>query len=213
MMRSIALGTLVFVVAALPGCSLPRVVSEPLDALSSWVLEAPARRPDGVDTLQVALGPLRRPTYAILLQAHGNRKLWRTEDGVALATDGPRVVGTSGLPEILVSARNEGVDPLNDLEGAMSGGLRARRLVDLATASRDPRDMHFGLRIDCRISATPGDDPEQQLLLVREACSGPSPIGSFRNYFLVRRHDGAVLRSQQWIGPNLPRLFIEQSNN
>ena len=70
---------------------------------------------------------------------------------------------------------------------------------------RDPARMRFGVEIACRLRATvPKDAPD--MLEVREDCRGAGDIGAFVNRFTLRRGDGALLGSLQWIGPGLPSL-------
>ena len=54
-----------------------------------------------------------RSAQAALVSEHGERRLWRAGAGVVVATDGGRVVATSGLREVLVATRFDGPDPLN----------------------------------------------------------------------------------------------------
>jgi hypothetical protein len=158
--------------------------------------------------LRVTLGPRSPASYAELLQEHQGRRLWRTPEGFALATDGARVVATAGQPQMIVATRLDGADPLSEPASLLRGEVATRRLVDLATADRDPRGMRFGLSVDCRVHAEAApDDPA--LLIVQERCRGPAPIGGFANRFYLRLEDGAVLRSEQWIGPGLPMLAME----
>jgi hypothetical protein len=194
---------LILVAAALGGCGWFGTGGTPgLPAADTAPAAAP---PPGQRALRITLGG--RPAYATLLQEQRERRLWRTEGGFALATDGPRVVATSGLPQVLMATRLDGPDPLAAPKALLGREAPARRLVALATAARDPAGMRFGLEIVCRLSATPGEAPE--LLLVEEACRGPREVGSFTNRFTLRRGDGAVLRSEQWIGPGLPPLVLE----
>lgn len=170
-------------------------------------LEAGVPPPAGTRALRLGLGAGAPAAYAVLLQENGERRLWRTADGFALATDGARVVATAGLPQMLMATRIDGPDPLAAPEALLEREGEARRLLDLATAARDPAGMRFGLEIACRLRATV-DAEDPALLQVEEACRGPEPVGSFVNRFTLRRADGAVLRSEQWIGPGLPWLTL-----
>lgn len=164
---------------------------------------APAEPPDG-PALRLTLGGRR--THAALLQELGERRLWRTDAGFVVATDGPRVVATSGQREVLAATRFEGPDPLARPAALLARSAPARRLVDLTTADREPRGMRFGVELDCRLRAHPTE--EEGLLLVEEHCRGGDPRG-FTNRFWVEEEGGAVLRSEQWIGPGLPLLVVE----
>ncbi len=164
-------------------------------------------RPGAAPSLQVALGadPLRPAT---LLQDQGRRRLWRWGEGVALQTEGPRVVATAGLGEVLVGTRVVGADPLAMPETLLAGEAETLRLVDLATAARDPAGMRFGLSIACRLRATAPED-RPGVIEVTEACRSAEGIGAHTNRFVLRRADAAALRTEQWIGPGLPLLATE----
>ncbi len=161
--------------------------------------------PDGA-ALRLWLGSQR--AHAMLVQATGERRLWRTPAGFAVATDGPRVVATAGLTQALAASRLEGPDPLADPKALLARGRSLRRQVDLATQQREPGGMRFGLLLDCRLRARllPED---AATLLVEERCSSPQ-LEDFTNRFWADAETGAVLRSEQWIGPNLPPLRLEE---
>ena len=198
----------------LGGCGLADLLPEiPFRASAETAVAATASTrpqpppPPGTRALRVTLGG--RTGYATLLQESRGRRLWRTEDNFALATDGARVVATSGQPQMLMATHFDGPDPLAAPEALLEREAPARRLVDLATAARDPAGMRFGLEITCRLGAAPAGEAAPGVLEVEERCRGPAPIGAFTNRFAVRRADGAVLRSEQWIGPGLPMLVLE----
>jgi hypothetical protein len=178
-------------------------------ATAQPLLAAARPAPAGQRALRVMLGPEDGARSAVLLQEQGERRLWRSDGGFALATDGPRIVATSGLPQVLVATRLDGADPLADPVALLHAPGSSRRLVDLATPDRDPAGMRFGLDIACRLHAVPAGDAAQALLMVREVCQGPAPVGGFTNQFLVRAADRAVLRSVQWVGPGLPPVTLE----
>jgi len=161
--------------------------------------EAPEGR-----ALRLTLGG--RSAYAALLQELGERRLWRTASGFVVATDGPRVVATSGQREVLAATRFDGPDPLLRPAALLGHAATARRLVDLMTADRDPAGMRFGVEIECRLAAQQTE--EEAVLLVEERCRGGG-AGRFTNRFWVEAESGAVLRSEQWIGPGLPLLVLE----
>ncbi len=161
--------------------------------------------PDGA-ALRLWLGSRR--AHAMLVQATGERRLWRTPGGFALATDGARVVATSGLTQALTASHQEGQDPLADPKALLARGRSLRRQVDIGTADRAPGGMRFGLQLDCRLRARPVPE-EAATLLVEERCSSPQLAG-FTNRFWADADTGAVLRSEQWIGPDLPALRLEE---
>lgn len=194
---------LLLLALALPGaCTAP-----PTAETAPAAPDTAAAPPGGAPSLRVALGAnaLRQAT---LLQDQGRRRLWRAGEGMALMTDGPRVVATAGLAEVLVGTRVVGQDPLLAPDALLTGEAETLRLVDLATGARDPGGMRFGLPIACRLQATASAD-RPDLLEVTERCQGPAEIGSFANRFVLRRADAAALRTEQWIGPGLPLLVTE----
>lgn len=142
----------------------------------------------------------RNRGVAELLQEVGERRMWRTANGLVVATDGARVVATAGLPQVLAGTRMDGPDPLADPAALLERPASTRRLVDLMAASRDPASMRFGVPVECRISARAV--PEQQALLVEERCRAPGTLG-FTNRFWVDAGSNAVYRSEQWVGPGL----------
>lgn len=148
-----------------------------------------------------------RTLYAALLQETGERRLWRTATGLAIATDGPRVVATSGLREVLAATRFEGPDPLLSPAALLDRPADARRLVDLMDADRDPEGMRFGIPVKCRLRAKRLRQ-DAELLLVEEHCRAER-VGSFTNRFWAEVESGAILRAEQWVGPGVPRLTLE----
>ncbi|MBP0465320.1 YjbF family lipoprotein [Roseomonas sp. PWR1] len=167
---------------------------------------APARwdaedepRTDG-PALLLTLGS--RQASAALLQEEGERRLWRTQGGVVVATDGPRIVATAGLSEVLAATRFEGPDGL--ASALEADGWQGTRVVDLARGGADPARMRFGLRLECRMRARPTEAVE--VLLVEETCRGGA---RFVNRFWADARTGGVFRSEQWIGDALPALRVD----
>ncbi len=161
--------------------------------------------PEGA-ALRLWLGSRR--SHAMLVQATGERRLWRTPGGFALATDGARVVATAGLAQALVASQQDGADPLADPRALLARGRNLRRQVDLGSRDREPGGMRFGLQLDCRLRARPVPE-DAATLLVEERCSSPQ-LAEFTNRFWADAETGAVLRSEQWIGPDLPALRLEE---
>jgi len=167
---------------------------------------AEAESPDleeSPDTLRLALG--RRRATAVLIQQQGTRRMWRAPGGVVVATDGPRVVGTAGLPQMVMATRFDGADPLSDPRALLTRSAEARRLVDISAASRDPAGMRFGIAFDCRLRAA---ETEDGYILVEERCRVPgfSPVV---NRFWADRETGAVGYAEQWIGPGIGPLALD----
>jgi len=161
------------------------------------------REPDG-PALRLALNG--RATYAKLMQESGNRRLWRSASGLVVATEGGRVVATSGAGEILVTTRFEGPDPLAEPNGLLDDIAPARRSIDLMGANRTPESMRFGVSVECRMVAARSTDAA--FLLVEEQCRAPGE-GQFTNRFWVEAESGAVVRAEQWIGPGVGMLGVE----
>lgn len=201
---------LLAVAALLGGCGGLSVQGALTEARALLGIEPEAPPPPrGIRTLRVAQRRGEPPAYALLVQEAGRRRLWRTEDGrLALSTDGARVVATAGPPVEIAATRIDGADPLEDPFALERRDAVARRVVDLATPDRDPGRMRFGLALECRLSGAV-DAAEPELFLVVEACQGPRPVGAFVNRFWLRPERRApVVRSEQWIGPDLPPLRL-----
>lgn len=151
-----------------------------------------------------------RVRHAALLGELGERRLWRTASGLVVATDGARVVATSGLKEVLAATRFEGPDPLANPAALLDHPAEARRLVDLMRRDREPDGMRFGIPVECRLRARPvaAAEDEGGLLLVEERCRARGQ-GGFTNRFWADAETGAVLRAEQWIGPSLHPLRVD----
>jgi len=182
---------------------LPRLPDEPPARPADWSAE-PTRAAAPSDEPTVDLGLGRRRARAVLIQQQGERRLWRSPGGVVVATDGARVVGTAGLAETVTATRLDGPDPLDDPRALVGREAATRRTVDLAHAGRGPAGMRFGLALTCRLRAEAQEDAE--VVLVEERCRGDA---AFTNRFWADRRNGAVFRSQQWIGESTPPLVME----
>jgi hypothetical protein len=131
--------------------------------------------------------------------------MWRAPGGVVVATDGARVVGTAGLPQMVMATRFDGPDPLSDPRALLTRTAETRRLVDISGASRDPSTMRFGISFDCRLRAA---ETEDGYILVEERCRVPgfSPVV---NLFWAEKESGAVGYAEQWIGPGIGPLALD----
>ena len=145
------------------------------------------------------------PRQAVLLpvSVNGDRRLWRGEGNIAIATEGPRVVGTAGLGEAVTSTRFEGADPLEDPRALVGHEAAARRSLDLAGADRDPGSMRFGLLLACVLTgrAEPG------WIVVEERCEGDGT--AFTNRFWADAATATIRRSEQWAGNGAGMLSLE----
>jgi hypothetical protein len=168
--------------------------------------EEPVADPAAGRAIRLWIG--RRGTRAALLQELGERRLWRTPSGIVVATDGGRVVATSGLPEVLAATRFDGPDPLANPAALLDRAAEARRMVDLMRADREPAGMRFGIAVECRLRAERTED--EAVLLVEERCRAGRE-GRFTNRYWVAPEGGAVLRAEQWVGPRVPVLALEFS--
>jgi len=155
--------------------------------------------------LRLAQG--RRGADARLIAQQGERRMWRTRAGVVVATDGVRVVATSGLPMMVTATRFDGPDPLAEPATLLQRSADARRVVDLMTASREPEGMRFGVTLQCRLVARPA---ENDLVLIVETCQGAG-LGRIRNRFWLERESLAIQASEQWVGPGVAPLTIEHN--
>jgi hypothetical protein len=181
---------------------LPESLFEPGTALAEAEWTPPGEAVQAEAALALTLGTRRG--VATLVQAEGERRMWRTAGGVVVATDGPRIVATAGLREVVASTRFDGVDPLSRIGELDATPVSGARVVDVMRSETDPARMRFGLRLNCRVSAGPAD--VEDTLLVRETCRGAA---SFTNRFWADARTYAVFRSEQWVGEGLPPLVIE----
>ena len=150
-----------------------------------------------------------RAARAALVSEQGERRLWRAGAGIVVATDGGRVVATSGLREVLVATRFDGPDPLASPAELLDHPAEARRLVDLMRSDRQPQGMRFGVSVRCRLRASPLAE-DAAVLLVEERCrAGGAGGGAHANRFWADAATGAVLRGEQWVGPGLPPMTVE----
>lgn len=167
------------------------------------IAEAESEEDGDGPQVRFALG--RRAANAVLIQQQGERRMWRAPGGVVVATDGPRVVATAGLPQIVMATRFDGPDPLDDPRALLDRSAEVRRLVDFSAASRDPETMRFGVAFDCRLHA---DRTEEGMILVVERCRVPgfSPV---TNRFWASAENGQVGFAEQWVGPGMGPLSLD----
>ena len=161
--------------------------------------EAEAEVTDG-PTLLVTEG--RRRRVMRMIQGNGEQRMWRSDDGFVLATDGARVVATAGNPTSLAATRFDSPDPLDDVTALAERPAAARRLVDIVPASRDPGRMRFGVALECRLRA----ERVPEGLFVEERCGGGA---RFVNRYWADPETGAVWRSEQWVGADGRPVTIE----
>ena len=151
-----------------------------------------ALAPDDTPSLRLSWSGGR--ALLLLVQQNGESRLWRSQGGIVVATEGARVTATAGLREWLAATRMDGPDPLDDPAALLRRPATLRRQVDLMDAGRAPQEMRFGLVLNCRLSAV----AEAEELLVREDCQGPN--GGFTNRYWADPATGGIWRSQQWGG-------------
>lgn len=192
---------LITLLLGLAGCGL--LPGREPDRLSIAEAESAEAEGEGVEIIRLSLGSRR--ASATLIQQQGSRRMWRAPGGVVVATDGPRVVGTSGLRQMVMGTRFDGADPLSDPRALLTRSAEARRLVDISGAARDPAGMRFGLAFDCRLRAA---ETEDGYILVEERCRVPS-LSPVVNRFWAERETGVVAYAEQWIGPGLGPLALD----
>ncbi|WP_431283343.1 YjbF family lipoprotein [Humitalea sp. 24SJ18S-53] len=158
--------------------------------------------PPEVDGPALSLAVGSRPAVALLLQQNGESRLWRTRDGVVVATDGARVVATAGLAVWVAATRFDGPDPLDEPLALVGRLASSRRLVDLMTPDRDPASMRFGVSLECTLRGRIDGD----VLLVEEGCNGSG--FNFTNRFWGDPQTGGIYRSEQWVGREAGLLGI-----
>lgn len=146
-----------------------------------------------------------RSGFARAVQDQGRTRLWRSRDGVVIATDGARVTATAGLPDMLVALRFDGADPLDNPRALHGNPQDSRRLLDLSGPAREPRSMQFGVPVQCRV--TTAAEPDGAAMTVTERCTSPA-FRPFRNWFRVDLGTGTITDSEQWVGPDTPPLRL-----
>lgn len=141
-----------------------------------------------------------RRVVAAMIEENGERRLWRSPDGLVVATDGARVVATAGVRPYLAGTRLDGADPLEDPTALLERPASLRRWVDLMQPDRSPDHMRFGLGLECRLRAARNEEG----LLVEERCGGGV---SFTNRYWAVPETGAIWRSEQWVGGERPMVI------
>ena len=179
-------------------------------------LTSPA--PQGQLVAPEALGPLAAPPAGRALWAElgqdagvarpvreeGPRRFWRMDEGLVFVTEGARVVATAGLPTMLLASTPIGDDPLRRATPLGPAPVRLAHSFDFAGAEGRPEQMRFGQVVQCRIEA---EEPAIGGLIERvEFCEG---AGAFTNRFWFRAADRVLIRSEQWIGRDVPPLRLE----
>jgi len=147
----------------------------------------------------VLLAP-RQVTLMPVAEA-GARRLWRG-GGVALETEGARVVAAAGLGPVLTATRFDTPDPLRDPRALVGREVPARRAVDLSGADREPGSMRFGVALDCTLRGR----EEAGAILVEERCVGEG-VG-FTNRFRADAATGRIDGSEQWVGNGIAPLVL-----
>jgi len=150
---------------------------------------------DGDATPSLRLSWAKGQALALLIQANGENRLWRSAGGVVVATDGARVVATAGLREWIASTRLDGPDPLDEPLALVGRSTGLRRQVDLVRGDRAPETMRFGVALTCRLGAA----YEGAAVVVRESCRGGG-TGGFTNRYWADPGSGGIYRSEQWVG-------------
>ena len=190
----------------LGGCGLPGGAG----------LTSPA--PQGQLVAPEALGPLTAPPAGRALWAElgqdagvarpvrqeGLRYFWRMDEGFVFVTEGARVVATAGLPTMLLANTPIGDDPLRRAARLGPAPVRLAHSFDFAGAEGRPEQMRFGQVVQCRIEA---EEPAIGGVIERvEFCEGAA---FFTNRFWFRAADRVLIRSEQWIGRDVPPLRLE----
>jgi hypothetical protein len=126
------------------------------------------------------------------------------EQGFVFVTEGARVVATAGLPTMLLASAPIGDDPLRRAAPLGPAPLRLAYSLDLAGADGRPEQMRFGQVVQCRIEA---EEAAIGGVIERvEICEGAA---FFTNRFWFRAADRVLIRSEQWIGRDVPALRLE----
>jgi hypothetical protein len=138
------------------------------------------------------------------VRQEGPRRFWRTDQGLVFVTEGARVVATAGLPSLLLANTPIGDDPLRRTAPLGPAPVRLAHSLDFAGAEGRPEQMRFGQLVQCRIEP---EGPAIGGVIERvEICEGAA---FFTNRFWFRAADRVLIRSEQWIGRDLPPLRLE----
>jgi hypothetical protein len=114
------------------------------------------------------------------------------------------VVATAGLPSLLLASAPIGDDPLRRVALLGPAPVRLAHSFDFAGAEGRPEQMRFGQVVQCRIEP---EEPAIGGVIERvEICEGAA---FFTNRFWLRAADRVLIRSEQWIGRDLPPLRLE----
>jgi hypothetical protein len=163
---------------------------------------APLAAPPAGRALWAELGEdagLARP-----VRQEGSRRFWRTDQGLVFVTEGARVVATAGLPTMLLANTPIGDDPLRRTARLGPAPVRLAHSFDFAGAEGRPEQMRFGQVVQCRIEP---EEPAIGGVIERvEICEGAAV---FTNRFWLRATDRVLIRSEQWIGRDVPPLRLE----
>jgi hypothetical protein len=182
--------------AALIGSRPPAGQMLPPEQLAS-LMAPPAGR-----SLWAELGQDAGPARPV--REEGPRRFWRMDEGFVFVTEGARVVATAGLPTMLLANAPIGADPLRRAAPLGPAPLRLAHSLDLAGADGRPEQMRFGQVVQCRIEA---EEPAIGGVIERvEICDGAAV---FTNRFWFRAADRVLIRSEQWIGRDVPPLRLE----
>lgn len=149
--------------------------------------------PGDIPTIRLGWGG--RQAMALLIQQTGETRLWRSNGGLVVATEGARITATAGLREGIAATRLDGPDPLEHPLALLGTTTTLRRQLDMMRSSRSPDDMRFGVVQTCRLTARVLDEAA---MLVQESCRGGGQ--SFTNRYWADRVSGGIYRSDQWIG-------------
>ena len=163
---------------------------------------APLAAPSAGRALWTELGEdagLARP-----VRQEGSRRFWRMDQGLVFVTEGARVVATAGLPSLLLANTPIGDDPLRRAAPLGPASVRLAHSFDFAGAEGRPEQMRFGQVVQCRIE--PEEPPIGGVIERVEICEGAA---FFTNRFWFRAADRVLIRSEQWIGRDLPSLRLE----
>ena len=176
------------------------------------------RAPQGQLVPPEALAPLAAPPAGRALWAElgedaglarpvrqeGSRRFWRTDQGLVFVTEGARIVATAGLPTMLLANTPIGDDPLRRAARLGPAPVRLAHSFDFAGAEGRPEQMRFGQVVQCRIEP---EEPAIGGVIERvEICEGAAV---FTNRFWFRAADRVLIRSEQWIGRDVPPLRLE----
>lgn len=122
---------------------------------------------------------------------------WRSADGIGLTLRDGQIIATRGFGPDLLIADSQGAAPAL----RQGGGAFSRTMHWLDGENHDRAEIFA-----CTLSAQ-ATQPKPNARILSETCKGPQR--TFTNTYTVSTTTGALIRSDQWVSPDLGHIRIE----